>query len=300
MNQPFFSIIIPCYNYGHFLERAINSIKYQDFPNWEILIIDDGSTDNSAQVAKRHAAESNNINYQFQSNSGPATARNLGISQCQGKYIIFLDADDTLAPEALTTVNKIFSTNKNIECLIGAHATIHSNGTTKISPAPILPENPEKRLLFYLEKKIGVCNGAMVIARKVFETIQFPEELRSCEDIPFFAKILFHKRCLSTDTVLAYIYKHSDSLRHNHLEAEKFRVKAVEKIFSDDLPNALQKTKKKHISNGYLSLFRSQYLAHKYQIGRSTYLNAISMYPLHLLKTAYLSKFIKSFIKKHN
>ena len=97
--MPFFSIIIPTFNRAHILKRAIDSIFSQSFIEYEIVIVDDGSTDNTQEVIT--AIKSDNLKYVLQQNKGVCAARNAGVAISNGSYLIFLDSDDTLKEEAL-------------------------------------------------------------------------------------------------------------------------------------------------------------------------------------------------------
>lgn len=93
------SVIIPCYNQAAYLPKAVASIKAQTFTDWECLIIDDGSTDNSADIARNLANNDKRIYMLQKENGGSASARDMGLQHAKGEYIQFLDADDTIAPE---------------------------------------------------------------------------------------------------------------------------------------------------------------------------------------------------------
>ncbi|MBS1645245.1 MAG: glycosyltransferase family 2 protein [Bacteroidetes bacterium] len=99
--HPEISVLIPCYNYGHFLADALNSVLGQTYSDWECLIIDDGSTDNSSEVAKRFQTQDSRFRYIFQKNAGLSAARNTGIRESKGHLLQFLDADDGLARNKL-------------------------------------------------------------------------------------------------------------------------------------------------------------------------------------------------------
>src|SRR4028118_650117 len=99
MNSPLVSVVPPCYNYGAYLGETLESLIAQTYPHWECWVIDDGSTDNSADVAQTYAARDRRIRYVHQKNSGPAAARNAGLQRCTGDYIQLLDADDLLEPD---------------------------------------------------------------------------------------------------------------------------------------------------------------------------------------------------------
>ena len=94
------SVIMPAYNGAKYISAAISSVQAQTFSGWELLIIDDGSTDATAEVVKKHLADSR-ILYVAQSNRGQAAARNRAIALAKGEWIAFLDQDDLWLPEKL-------------------------------------------------------------------------------------------------------------------------------------------------------------------------------------------------------
>ncbi len=93
----FVSVIIPCYNHAHFLSEAIESVLRQTYPHYEIIVVDDGSTDETAKLADGYAQ----VHCVRQANLGLSAARNRGLRASQGEYLVFLDADDRLLPRAL-------------------------------------------------------------------------------------------------------------------------------------------------------------------------------------------------------
>ncbi|MCX6197821.1 MAG: glycosyltransferase family 2 protein [Bacteroidetes bacterium] len=108
--QPFFSVIIPTYNRANLIGKAIESVFVQTFAQWELVIVDDGSTDNTKEVVQ--AYNDKRINYVFQKNAERSAARNNGIENATGKYICFLDSDDYYLPERLELLHKEVA-NKN-------------------------------------------------------------------------------------------------------------------------------------------------------------------------------------------
>ncbi|MGN7865294.1 glycosyltransferase family 2 protein [Chryseobacterium sp. 22458] len=101
------SIIVPCYNHAKYLEECIESIKNQSYSNWECIIVDDGSTDDTQSVSRK--LENEKIRYVYQENRGLSGARNTGIRNATGDYILPLDADDTLNPLALEKMIAVFT-----------------------------------------------------------------------------------------------------------------------------------------------------------------------------------------------
>lgn len=98
------SVIIASYNAEDTISRAVESVLTQTYKDYEIIIVDDGSTDNTANILKKYVKNSNQVKYIWQVNSGVSAARNKGLSEAKGKFIQFLDADDSLQPEMLSSM----------------------------------------------------------------------------------------------------------------------------------------------------------------------------------------------------
>lgn len=96
--MPQISVIIPCYNHGKYLSAALDSLIAQTFTDWEAIIVNDGSTDETDAIATKYSEHDGRIRYFSQNNSGASVARNRGVSEAQGELISFLDADDWYEP----------------------------------------------------------------------------------------------------------------------------------------------------------------------------------------------------------
>lgn len=101
MSTPTISVIIPVYNTESYLHRCINSILNQNYEDWELLLIDDGSTDKSPQICDDYAKQNARIRVFHEKNAGVSSARNLGLCEAKGKRIVFVDSDDYVTPEYL-------------------------------------------------------------------------------------------------------------------------------------------------------------------------------------------------------
>lgn len=104
MNVKLVSVIIPAYNVETYLEECVQSFFFQTYPNYEIIIIDDGSTDRTYEVAKRLEVENKKIKLFHQQNKGVSIARNVGMEKAEGEYYIFADADDVVAPQYIESL----------------------------------------------------------------------------------------------------------------------------------------------------------------------------------------------------
>lgn len=106
------SIVTPTYNSANFIFETVSSIKKQTYPNWELIMVDDGSSDDTVSLLKKFASEDKRITWErLSQNSGPAIARNTGIEKAKGHYLTFIDADDIWFPEFIETSIKAINTS---------------------------------------------------------------------------------------------------------------------------------------------------------------------------------------------
>src|SRR3712207_793010 len=135
-NTPLVSVVIPCYNQAHFLGEAIESVLAQSYPNFEIIVVDDGSPDNTSEVARSYPE----VRLVRQENQGLSGARNAGLACSEGEYVVFLDADDRLLPEALETHLKYLEAHPERAFVSGTSRYIAADG----SPLPTPPRLPPR------------------------------------------------------------------------------------------------------------------------------------------------------------
>ena len=109
MEKDLISVIIPVYNLSEYLSKSIDSVLAQTYTNFEIIAVDDGSTDDSAKLLKEYALKDNRVKPVFKENGGVSTARNKGIEESNGEFIYFLDGDDWIEPDTLEKMHQFAS-----------------------------------------------------------------------------------------------------------------------------------------------------------------------------------------------
>lgn len=191
-----FSIIIACYNTGEYVEEAILSIINQSFKfenNVQIILIDDGSTDNTGEICKKYSKKyPGNIKYIYQENQGQAYARNIGLKHANGKYINFLDSDDKLKSDTLSSVHDFFEKHYDEIDLVsvritffdrqtGRHALNYKYDTDLIVPLESYWDYPQ------------LSASSAFFKKTVFDKYKFDETLVSSEDAIMINKILLEK-----------------------------------------------------------------------------------------------------------
>lgn len=113
-NSPFFSVIVPVYNVSQYLKRCIDSILSQSYGDFELLLVDDGSTDDSGKICDEYARKDNRINVFHKKNGGVSSARNKGIDEARGNYVVFVDSDDYILQDRLLQIMKLSDNNPDM------------------------------------------------------------------------------------------------------------------------------------------------------------------------------------------
>lgn len=217
MTQPLISIIIPCYNYAVFLPDAVKSVCDQTYVNWECLIVDDGSTDNSKQVAEELATTHPRVYYHYKTNGGLSSARNYGIELAKGDYICFLDADDLFDKEKLDKQFLSFARTPAVDIVYGKamffetgnRDQLYFNKTKgNITELSQFTGSGDALVKLLVEKNITVVS-APLIKREVFlKTGGFDTSYKSYEDWQFWMRCAlagFHFKYENTPPVCTYI-----------------------------------------------------------------------------------------------
>ena len=140
------SVIIPCFNYGHTLERAVKSVLKQTYQPTEIIIVDDGSSDDTSLIGRALAGQFPTVRYIHQANAGVATARNTGISATQSEYICCLDADDQIEPKFLEACVTSIQKDRTLGIVYTGLMMLREDGKRALSPWPTQPDY-DKQLL---------------------------------------------------------------------------------------------------------------------------------------------------------
>lgn len=177
------SVIITCYNHAGYLPEAINSVFAQTYPFFEIVVVDDGSTDNTKEVTKAYE----HVKYVWQHNQGLGAARNTGIDNSKGDYLIFLDADDWLYNEALAFQFEAIKAHPECIAVAGGHYKVDTHGE-------VIEEeenNPvyEDHYLDLLQGNFIGMHAAVMYRRETFNEFRYDASLKAAEDYDLYLKL---------------------------------------------------------------------------------------------------------------
>lgn len=177
--KPFISIIIPLYNKEAIIERTILSVLSQSFQNFEMIIVNDGSTDGSMDVVR--SIHDDRIIIMEQENGGPSKARNTGVANSHGVWILFLDADDELAEGALEHFATLINNNHGIEMFCCEYLV--KKGNELLQPFVYRNEIIDNGYKAWFFRKIFPRTGATVYSRNLVLKCPFNEQIRRYEDL---------------------------------------------------------------------------------------------------------------------
>lgn len=216
--NPLVSVIIPAFNCERFLHEAVQSVLDQKYLPIEIIIVDDGSTDGTATVA-RSFPES--VRYLHQTNQGPAAARNRGIEHAQGSLIAFADADDLWPATKLELQLSYLVRDPQIDIVLGRIQQVQLSET----------DNGEMRAEEFAEPAFSVNLGSAIIRKSVFERVGlFDETMRYSEDVDWFMRAREAGAAIVTiDAVTLFYRQHEQNMTRGKSTSELNVLKALKR-----------------------------------------------------------------------
>lgn len=253
------SIVIPCYNAENFISETLSSILRQDHTNFEILIIDDGSTDKSAAIIGK--IDDKRISYHYQKNAGVSNARNNGIPLAKGKYIIFFDADDVMSDKFLSS--RITELKKS-DLKFVAGKILHYNGKSISKTDFFFPKSETlQRDILIFNYEINTCpSNVMLVTSFVRENkLHFNENLSSTADRYFLMECSLKGSGYYSENVSPLIYRISDTSMSNQLSLKLvhdneifFKELKSNKLVPDELLPAFNKKMLRILSGAHFKL----------------------------------------------
>ncbi|WP_413999265.1 glycosyltransferase family 2 protein [Flavobacterium sp. W1B] len=226
------SIIVPCFNQAQYLDEALQSVLDQTYENWECIIVNDGSPDNTEAIAQKWVIKDSRFIYLYKKNGGVSSSRNLALEMVKGDYIQFLDSDDFLDKEklelSLDLINKC--NEKDIKVIVSDFRMFRDNHNKTLNPYCNL--NNEllnfESLLYYWNGTFSIPIHCGFFEVSLFENIRFPENMTAHEDWIVWVSIFkTGDKALFLDKILA-LYRINPSGRVKSKSLYEDQLKACE------------------------------------------------------------------------
>jgi glycosyltransferase involved in cell wall biosynthesis len=219
MSFPEVSVIIPTFNRCELLKLTLRSVQAQTFKDLEIIIVDDGSKDNTREVIEQLQNIDRRIVYIYQENRGLPSARNTGIKNSHGKYIAFLDSDDLWKLEKIEKQLLIFNQNEEIDVVYTDCIYVDLNGEIINCHVPEDDAHFQHLSLYekllYFDAITGSASSVMAKKESIIKTGYFDEKLCSSEDIDYWRRMALHCSFYFLDEYLVLLRVHKNSMTQN-------------------------------------------------------------------------------------
>ncbi|MBC7360387.1 MAG: glycosyltransferase family 2 protein [Desulfacinum sp.] len=210
---PLVSVVIPAYNAAWCVERAIRSVLGQDYPHVEIIVVDDGSTDETPRILGRYE---NQVRVIRKENGGLSSARNAGIAAARGDYVAFLDADDFWFPQKLSRQMSLMAADPALGFSSTA-AIVVTEGGTPLSVWRCPEEGPcLTTVIFSRLSAVPGSGSGVVVQRRLFDRVGlFDERLRSVEDVDMWLRLSSVTAYACLDEPLVVVVRHGSGMSRN-------------------------------------------------------------------------------------
>jgi glycosyltransferase involved in cell wall biosynthesis len=211
--NPRISVVIPTFNRAAFIERCVQSVLDQTFKDFEIIVVDDGSVDNSKEILAKYL-DLACFTYHCQSNRGRSFARNEGVRHSVGNWIMYLDSDDFLDPKALQTLFDLSNCGGQTEIAFGNFLFMNADGKTFPISGSFQEELLDKNLFFEM---LGghLCltkTGTFLIKRELVEKMSgFKTQFEPSEDLDFAIRSLIDSKVSYTNEVVLFVNRHDEN-----------------------------------------------------------------------------------------
>lgn len=214
--MPSVSVILPVYNQEKYVAETIESILAQAFVDFELLILDDGSTDNSAEIIRKYSVIDHRIKAYFELNAGKSESTNKLVERAKGKWCAFLDADDVMMPNRLERQMNFLNENPEVHAVSSDCYYINENGRVFGTQKYPLLSNIEAFNTIYNKGHFITCSfTALTVLKEAFQEVKgLTKRFEPCEDFEFFNKLIFNgkKVLLIMPEVLMKYRIHSNSV----------------------------------------------------------------------------------------
>ena len=236
MTAPKISIIIPVYNVKKYLVACLGSVLAQNYEDFEVIIIDDGSTDGSSEICDRYAKRHKNISVKHQKNHGLSHARNEGIKRATGEYIMFLDSDDEITPDCLTylyNLNRRYRTKLSISPINEVYHSHIKNQGAGYKEKVLDTKECLARMLN--EEGFTLVAYAKLYHKDLLKDVRFPEGLIH-EDVATTYKLIMKCKKIAYGNQPKYnYYIHKDSITNQKFSQEKMPLIGITDAMCDDI-----------------------------------------------------------------
>jgi glycosyltransferase involved in cell wall biosynthesis len=275
---PRVSVVIPTYNYARYVPEAVDSVLAQSFEELEVIVVDDGSTDKTAEILRSFGEQIRNIR---QEHCGLSAARNTGIRAARGQYVAFLDSDDLWLPEKVSLQIARLDAEPEVGLVYCETLLFDDSAPATLILHSYWASHPSGRILPWLVRQNVIPSPTPIVRRELFERVGlFDETLRACEDWDMWIRIGRVCEIAYVNRVLAKYRRHQENMS---LDSERLMtngLRVLEKAFAAPDPSRqLHGLRRPVLSRWYADFGLGQFYEGRYKQARRNLIGAVTLDP---------------------
>lgn len=284
MNQPKISVIVPVYNAEKWLRRCVDSILAQTYTDFELLLVDDGSTDGSGAICDEYATLDPRIRPFHKPNGGVSSARNLGLDNANGEWICFIDSDDEI-----NNLQVLYTTDWDSDMIFFTLKIINKNGTYYSEIPKLTSESSDTKenyIRSYLHLHIFNSVCAKLIRRSIIKNLRFNKTIKFGEDALFNLQLIESVNKITLCNNVEYIYHRNEDYGVKYVGSLENSISTMEQIFAAYHKLGIRnQTFERNVFNCYRTICHEEWtkkpsLWNDNRIVKSVYRNIKKAYPL--------------------
>lgn len=261
-NKDLVSIVVPIYNAEKRLSNCIDSILDQSYSCIEVILIDDGSSDDSLKICNMYAKNDNRVTVLYQKNKGVSVARNLGVSSSSGVYLTFVDADDTLKPGAIKSMVEKIST-EGVDCVRMTADVVSNERITRLSESVIpgvYKDQSLKKLVYSAAVGDLLCYSWLILIKKdvyIVNNLEFPSGVSMMEDAWFYVEMLSKINSIYVSATPTYNYFIHNQGASRSMDGFSDKIRSVVEVNRFVISRKFSNDMSEHINAVHLSIIIS-------------------------------------------
>lgn len=245
------SIIIPAYNVGPYIEGCLKSVLGQSYPHIEVIVVNDGSTDNTPEILSRYENSDKRVKILSQNNQGPSVARNNGLAHVTGQWIMFVDGDDGLFKNSVSTLLSLAKKHE-AEIAIGNFVRKPKCRNAHVRDSLLTPEQTLRRLFF--QKGVDSSPWGKLYKKELFHGLKFREGI-IYEDLDLIYKLFAKATKIALTTAKVYYYRHTEHSLMNTFSEKRLDslevTKRIEEWTAQKYPTLLAGARNRRLSANF-------------------------------------------------
>jgi len=295
-----FAFVIPTFNHADYIVRALDSVLKQKGGDYQVIIVDDGSTDKTNEILKANFSQIPHLHIYYQKNEGPNVACAEAIRASNAEHIVFMATDDALRPNYLENIRSILEKKPETDMIFGGYCSIAVSKKTKVSQHVFPLDSPVECFEQFIDGSLPMSTCGTLVKRSIMEKyINYPRPYPTNYDTAIMAHCLLMHNCYQSMDIFVDIYAHKNRFRDSYTPQTNDK-SIVDIMFDQQLIGTdiyVQAIKNKFLAKHYITNARSSYRAKRWDEAYNNYLLAFKIRPYFILNINTLKRFLICYVR---